>query len=93
MVFTVSLDHASSRTVRVEYRAVSGTATRESDFSEAEGSHFPPLTLTKQVTVRIRQDRRTEPAETFKVIVSHPSNAAIGKGEGIGSIIDISPSD
>jgi hypothetical protein len=89
MVFTVSLDHASSRTVSVDYRAVSGTARREVDFAETEGTLvFPPLTLTKQLTVRVRQDQRAEATETFKVILSHPSNAAIGTGEGVGTILD-----
>ncbi len=79
----------SRATVSVNYRAVSGTAKREIHFNEAEGTvTFPPLTLTKQITVRVRQDRIPESSETFTVVLSRASNAAIGKGTGVGTIID-----
>jgi hypothetical protein len=89
MIFTVSLDHASSRTVTVNYRTRSTGSAGENDYREGEGElRFPPLTLTKQITVRVRQDSIREGTETFKVVLSHPGNAAIGKGEGVGTIID-----
>jgi Calx-beta domain-containing protein len=89
MVFTVSLDHASNRPVSVSYRTQSTGSAGENDYREADGElQFPPLTLTRQVTIRVRQDSRREATETFKVVLSHASNASIGKGEGIGTIID-----
>ena len=57
--------------------------------TEADGElQFPPLTLSKQIKIRVRQDSRREATETFKVVLTHAGNASIGKGEGIGTILD-----
>lgn len=90
MVFTVSLDHASTKPVSVRYRTVwGGTARQGLDFVEAEGTlEFAPLTLTRHFTVKVRQDRIPEPNQTFKVVLFHPENADIAKGEGVGTIVD-----
>jgi Zn-dependent metalloprotease len=90
MVFTVTLDHASNKGVEVRYRTVwSGNAIPILDFIPVEGKlDFPPLTLTRQFKVKVRQDRIREATETFGVILSRPENAAIAKGEGTGTIVD-----
>ena len=89
MIFTVSLDHASNRTVTARYRTQSTGSAGENDYREADGDlQFPPLTLTRQVRIRVRQNSRREATETFKVVLTHAGNASIGKGEGIGTIID-----
>ncbi len=90
MVFTVTLDHASTRSIAVKYKTVfGGTAFPGMDYLPAEGELlFPPLTLARTFKVKVRQDRIPEPNETIKVILFRAFNAAIGDGEAIGTILD-----
>ena len=87
-VFTVTLSAASNLTVTVQAATADGTATAGSDYT-ATG----PITLTispgntrQTVSVPILGDTANEPNETFAVNLTNPTNATIGKAQGVGTI-------
>ncbi len=88
-VFTVSLSGTSSQTVTVQYATANGTATAGSDYTATSGTlTFTPGQLTQTVSVPVLGDTVLEPTETFAVNLSNPTNATIGDGQGVGTIID-----
>ncbi len=88
-VFTVSLSATSSQTVTVQYATANGTATAGSDYTATSGTlTFTPGQLTQAVTVPVLGDTTIEPTETFVVNLSNPTNATIGDGQGLGTILD-----
>ena len=85
--FDVTLSAASSSTVSVNYATANGTATAGSDYAAASGLVTFPAGVTRQtVTIAISGDTAVEPAETFTVNLTGPSNAGIGDGQGQGTI-------
>ncbi len=89
-VFTVTLSAASGQTVTVVATVRGVTATAGSDFT-AVGPFtltFAPGVTTQTVTVPIVGDTIAEPTETFNVVLSAPTNAALGKATGVGTILD-----
>jgi hypothetical protein len=88
-VFTVSLSAASGQTVTVQYATANGTATAGSDYTAASGTvAFAPGDVAKTVPVAVLGDAVVEPSETFVVNLSNPTNATIGDGQGLGTIVD-----
>ena len=61
-----------------DYIAVSGQLTW----------HAPQNGVIQTISVPIVDDSRAEPAETFNVALSNPTNAWIGAGSAIGTILD-----
>lgn len=75
--------------VTVQWTLVGQTATAGSDYKAASGK----LTLARGKTTGIISvttvpDRANEADETFKVVLSNPVNATLGKSEGIGTILN-----
>jgi probable HAF family extracellular repeat protein len=90
--FTVSLSFASTQTVTVNWTTANGTATAPSDYQAVSGIlTFDPGQTTRTVTVLVKGDRVAEPNETFLINLSGASNATIGDGQGIGTILDDEP--
>jgi hypothetical protein len=90
--FTVTLSAASTQTTTVAYATSNGTATAGSDYQAKSGTvTFAPGETSKPVTVLVNGDRLAEPNETFVVNLSGPTNATIGDGQGLGSILDDEP--
>jgi streptogramin lyase len=88
-VFTVTLSNPSSRTVLVDYRTVDGTATAGRDYVSVTSTlSFPPGTTSRTLTVQVTDDRTVERDESFVVRLNNPTNAAIERDQGNGSIID-----
>ena len=78
--FTVSLaaEHASRRTVTVDYATSDGTAEAGSDYTETSGVlTFDPLQTTGVISVPVNDDDMAEPDETFTLILSNLSNAVL----------------
>ena len=78
--FTVSLaaEHASRRTVTVDYATIDGTAEAGSDYTETSGVlTFDPLQTTGVISVPVNDDDMAEPDETFTLILSNLSNAVL----------------
>lgn len=97
-VFVVSLQHGATSDFSVSYATVDGTAIStgtDADFTAVRDSvHFLPGETTKVVTVAVRGDERTEATETFKLLLSNPSdpnNVFIADGEGVATIRDTDP--
>lgn len=89
LTFAVALSGASGRPVTVNYATVNGTATAPADYTAATGTlTFTPGTVTMAIPISIVPDAASEPTETFSVQLSAPANATIGKGTGVGTIVD-----
>ncbi|MEZ6131775.1 MAG: Calx-beta domain-containing protein [Planctomycetaceae bacterium] len=93
-VFTVRLNRAAAGVVTVEYSTASGvgptSAIDGGDFVSQAGQvlTFSPGETQKLITVVTTDDSIQEPAETFRVLLSNASGAAIAVAEGIGTIND-----
>ncbi|MBA2553452.1 MAG: hypothetical protein H0V10_07125, partial [Geodermatophilaceae bacterium] len=87
MAFTVRLDASVQAQVRVDYRAVAGSATLGTDFGGTTGTlTFPPGVTVLPVTVTILRDSGFEPVETFTLVLSNPVNGALQDGVAVGTI-------
>jgi hypothetical protein len=90
--FTLTLSYASPVNVSVQYAMADITATAGSDYTAASGTVIIPAGQTSAtVTVPVRGDRLGETDESFAVIISAATNATIGDGQGIGTILDNEP--
>ena len=87
--FTVSLSAAGTQAVTVAYATANGTATAGSDYTAASGVlTFAPGVTSRTVSVAVRGDFLAEAAETLLLNLSGASGAAIGDGQGLGTIVD-----
>jgi hypothetical protein len=85
---TVSLDHAATQPVTVDWSTVPGTASTD-DFTRDSGTvTFAPGETTRPVPVTITGDDLVEPDETFTVHLSNPANATIDDADGVVTILD-----
>jgi hypothetical protein len=90
--FTLTLSHASSVDVTVNYATANITATAGSDYTARSGTVVIPAGRTSAtITVAVTGDRLGEVDETFAVNLSSPTNATIADGQGVGSIVDDEP--
>jgi hypothetical protein len=90
--FTVTLSAPSAQPVAVQYATVNCTATAGSDYQAASGAlTIPAGQTTGTITVPVIGDRLGEPNETFVVNLSGPTNATIGDGQAVGTILDDEP--
>ncbi|HWT01469.1 MAG TPA: Calx-beta domain-containing protein [Pyrinomonadaceae bacterium] len=92
-VFTVKLSGASSKTVTVKYATANGTtnpATAPADYTALPLTTltFTPGQLSKTVVVAVKGDLIDELDETFRLLLSSPTNAIIAAGAGVGTIKD-----
>ena len=90
MIFTVSLDAASSRSVTVDYAvAASSTATTNTDFTGGSGTlTFAAGDTSKTITVSVTGDELDEEDETVVIEWSNAGNASIGTATATGTITD-----
>ncbi len=87
-MFTVSLSHASTKTISMKHKTNNGTAKADQDyFKNLEGTlTFPPLSGSATITVQVLGETLVEPNETFFVDLSKPSNATFADAQGQGTI-------
>jgi hypothetical protein len=88
--FVVTLSAPSEKEVRVSYATANGTATTaDNDYVATSGTLvFSPGQTSKTITVAVLGDQKFEPDETFAVKLSGATNATIGAGNGIGTIVN-----
>ncbi len=87
--FTVTLLAHSAQTISVSPIVYNGTAKAPADYTSGGARLiFAPGETSKTFSVPVIGDLLNEPNETFYVILSSPVNCSIGKGRGIGTIID-----
>jgi hypothetical protein len=92
VTFTVSLSAASSYTIVVDFETSDDTATAGSDYTANSGSvTFNPGETSKTVEVETSSDDVDEPNESFLIDLLFASNASIGDGQGLGTILDDNP--
>ncbi|MEZ6121778.1 MAG: Calx-beta domain-containing protein [Planctomycetaceae bacterium] len=93
--FTVTLSHAPTSDVTVDYAAAAGTAALTDDFDITTGTltFTPTGPLTQQITVQTVDDALNENDETFTVTLSNPANVvlAVGADQGQATINDNDP--
>jgi hypothetical protein len=85
--FTVSLNTKVNQKVEVNYATSDGTAKAGEDYKRTNGKlTFQPGETSKTVNVPVFGDTKLEGNETFKLLLSQPQNAQLGKKQAIGSI-------
>ncbi|MCP9296429.1 MAG: FG-GAP-like repeat-containing protein, partial [Planktothrix agardhii LY1] len=85
--FTVSLNTPSTQTVTVNYATTNDTAKAGEDYQRTNGKlTFKPGETSKTINVPVFGDTKLEANETFKLLLSQPQNAKLGKKQAIGSI-------
>ena len=85
--FTVSLNNPSTQTVTVNYATSNDTAKAGEDYKRTNGKlTFKPGETRKTINVPVFGDTKLEANETFKLLLSQPKNAKLGKKQAIGSI-------
>jgi len=90
LVFTVTLSSASTQTVTVAFATANGDtnpATAGTDYTAANGTvTFAPGDTSKTITVVVKGDTEAEANETFKVVLSNPTNATFLDLSAVGTI-------
>jgi hypothetical protein len=90
--FTVTLSQAAAVDVTAQYNTANVTAVAGSDYATRSGTITIPAGQTSRTfTVAVLGDRIAEPAESFTVNLSSPTNALIADDQGIGTILDNEP--
>ncbi|HAN75232.1 MAG TPA: sodium:calcium exchanger, partial [Planktothrix sp. UBA10369] len=73
--------------VEVNYATSDGTAKAGEDYKRTNGKlTFKPGETRKTINVPVFGDTKLEPNETFKLLLSQPQNAQLGKKQAIGTI-------
>lgn len=86
---TVSLSGASANTITVNYATSNVSATAGTDYTALTGTlTFAPGQTSKTISVSITDDADLENLETFNVVLTDATNAAVIDGTGIVSISD-----
>jgi len=92
ITFTVTLTHAATEPVTVQYATANGTATSGSDYQATGGTVVIAAgEMSGTFTVPVIGDRLPEPNETFFVNLSGANNAIISDGQAEGTIVDDEP--
>jgi hypothetical protein len=91
--FAVKLSAAYGKAVSVHYATADGSATAAGgDYQAASGTlTFAPGETTKNVPVFVNGDRTVEPGENFSLVLTDPTDAFVGDGNGVGFIQDDEP--
>jgi uncharacterized repeat protein (TIGR01451 family)/MYXO-CTERM domain-containing protein len=85
----VSLASSSGQDITVDWSTADQTALAGADYVAGSGTlSFPAGSTSQAFLVSITGDLLDEIDEAFEVQLSNPTNAAIGDGTGIGTILD-----
>ena len=93
LAFGVTLSGGSVSEITARWRTVDRIAKAdEGDYRTANGLlTFAPGQTRKEVRVAALQDELDEPAESFLVLITNPTNATLADGVGEGIIVDDDP--
>ena len=90
--FTVTMSAPSAQSVSVGYATASATASAPGDYTTTSGTlTFTPGVTTQTVVVPATGDTLNESDETLTVTLSNPTNATLGRAQGIATIVDDDP--
>lgn len=86
-LFSATLSNPSSRTITVQFATADNSAKAGSDYTASSATlTFAPSITTRLVAVVVNSDQTVEPAETFFVNLTMPTEATIADAQGIGTI-------
>lgn len=89
VLFTVTRNSFASGTGSVDFATVDGSAIAGQDYTATSGTiTFAAGETSQTVSIPVIADNLVEGNETFSVVLSNPSNLAIGVGTGIATIVD-----
>ncbi|MDB5295685.1 MAG: type secretion C-terminal target protein, partial [Phycisphaerales bacterium] len=89
VLFTVTLDRRINRPVTFRYATQAGTATGGTDFAAASGTAtIPAFGTTAKVYVTVKGDAAVENDETYRLVLSSPTNAAFARSTAVGTILN-----
>ncbi len=89
ILLPIRLSRPSLQAVMVEFASSDGSATEGSDYVSSKGIViFEAGSTNGKIRIQILEDTEEEPEETFAVTLSNARHAALGKGTGIGTIVD-----
>jgi uncharacterized repeat protein (TIGR01451 family) len=92
LVFNLTLSAAMGVPVTVSFATADGSATAGSDYVATNGTvTFAPGITNQTITVAVIGNLNYEPAETFSVNLSNPTNAVIDAATGTGTILNDNP--
>jgi len=87
--FPVKMSNATTSTVTVGYATQNGSAAAGSDYVATSGTlTLAPGETSSTIGVGVTGDILQEQSETFKVVLSSPTNATIADGQAVGTILD-----
>lgn len=90
--FRVSLSAPAATAVAAGYATASRSARSPSDYGARSGRVlFEPGETSVTVSVPVAGDRRDEPNETFRLLLSKPDGASLGDRRGRATIVDDDP--
>jgi serralysin len=89
LTFTVNLLQASTQKVSVQYITANGSAVSGSDYVAQSGTlTFSAGQTSKTIAVKVKADSVAELTENFMVNIFNATNATIGRGQAIGTILN-----
>ncbi len=89
LVFTLSLDNPSGKTVTVRAQTANGSARAPSDYARKSVTvTFDPGETTTTVSVAVKGDKARERNETLFLLLDRPVNATVVDPSGTGGIIN-----
>jgi hypothetical protein len=89
MTFTVTLTHAATVPVTLQYATANGTAASGSDYQPASGTLVISAgQTTGTITIPVNGDATPEGDETFYINLSSADGATIADGQGVGTIVN-----
>jgi hypothetical protein len=89
--FTVTLSHAFSQPVSVNFRTGGGTALADRDYFALRGETpltISPLSVSGTLTVQVHGETLVEPDETFSMSLRNAVNGTISDGLGVCTILN-----
>lgn len=86
---TVTLSDIAPESVTVQYSITPDTAKANLDYTPVTGKlTFTPGQTSKAIAIPILNDALSEANETFKVVLSNPTNASLAKTTAVVTITD-----
>src|SRR5205823_689474 len=89
LAFTLTLDGPSTLPTSLAYATADGTGRAGSDYAPVSGRiSLAPGQTTRTILVPVIGDVRDETDETVRLVLSSPTNLALGRAEAVGTILD-----
>jgi uncharacterized repeat protein (TIGR01451 family) len=94
MPFAVTLSAPSPATVSLNYATADGSAIAGQDYLATNGVLvLPPGTTNGVISVAVLGDVIAKSNEVFYVNISGPTNAVLGRARGVGTILELAPTN